>query len=440
MAKLRGVVLTALVFLTGIVVVYLAIFRYPALIQYRNIQIRARSIANFIEKEGDNYLAVMHSSDKTICIFDREGNVVRLLHPKSMSGEANENAAQNSFELNSLELESVDQTYPEWESFERQAAQKLIAKVLNGSEASLYNLLPVSMRTKGILVAAGVPVWKNGGITGGVLVYGRYPMLFNWFVFAIVSYVVLFVLIYVVLLYIRDSRRRQAELNEVKQNYIDHVFHALKTPVTSIRAMAEVLCEEAVPTPEKQQLYCRRILLEAKKQDRMIHEILELSELRSRKKDVTRENVSVRECFGTVLDKYVDLCDCMELSLHIADNIWKLPRLHTNPACIQEVLSILLDNAIKFTKEGEIWVEAGLSASKATIRVRDSGIGIDPKRMPYLFDRFFTYTPPGVESGSGLGLAIAKEMLDSLEEKIWAESQSGRGSVFSFTLQLAKTG
>jgi signal transduction histidine kinase len=100
-----------------------------------------------------------------------------------------------------------------------------------------------------------------------------------------------------------------------------------------------------------------------------------------------------------------------------------------------EVLSNIIRNAIKFTKEGTITIISGVIDGAAVVKVKDTGSGIDPEIMPKLFTRFASKS----ESGTGLGLFIAKNIVEAHGGKIWAENNSdGRGATFAFSLPLAK--
>jgi two-component system phosphate regulon sensor histidine kinase PhoR len=109
---------------------------------------------------------------------------------------------------------------------------------------------------------------------------------------------------------------------------------------------------------------------------------------------------------------------------------------------IQQVLSNLIVNSIKYGKEGgttEVSIE-DLIQNKVIVRVTDNGEGIDEEHLPRLFERFYRVDKSGSrkEGGSGLGLAIVKHIVEAHQEKIYVESQIGIGSEFSFTLEKVK--
>jgi signal transduction histidine kinase len=137
------------------------------------------------------------------------------------------------------------------------------------------------------------------------------------------------------------------------------------------------------------------------------------------------------------LEKYAALGDCMGVALHPSQALSVLPPLYSNASCLKQLFEILLDNALKFVSEGgEVWVEVSLRKNRAVFCVRDNGVGIAPEALPHVFERFFKGSHDFNESGSGLGLAIAREIAAGLKEKLWVESEPGKGSAFFFTMRV----
>jgi len=104
------------------------------------------------------------------------------------------------------------------------------------------------------------------------------------------------------------------------------------------------------------------------------------------------------------------------------------------------VLSNLLGNAIKYTpRGGRIWIRAEASSSEVVVSVSDTGIGIPPSDLPYIFEKFYRVRDARVadQEGSGLGLAIVKSVIAELGGRVWAESTLNKGSTFFFSLPLA---
>lgn len=310
---------------------------------------------------------------------------------------------------------------------------KYLPSVLSGRE--LYR--PVLSRETqrelpDIMVLTGIPITEDGVIIGAVFQIKNLLDLPA----AISGYALYFSILYWLSVYfIISNSRKTKKLDKVRQTYIANVTHALKTPVASIKALSETLCDEVESDPDRRKVYYGMILQEANRQDHMIRDILELSKLQNKGMDFTRARFSADELLAPIRDKYATLCDCMDVQLHIPDFFSRLPVLYSNAACIRQVIEILLDNALKFVPEGgNIWVDASVSGKIVTFCVRDDGIGIEKDALPQVFDRFFKGSHDFNASGSGLGLAIAKEIILGLKERIWAESEPGKGAAFYFTV------
>ena len=112
-----------------------------------------------------------------------------------------------------------------------------------------------------------------------------------------------------------------------------------------------------------------------------------------------------------------------------------IPPLHTDPQQIVRVMTVILDNAMKFAgKGGHIWITQIPGNDHVTFCIRDDGPGISKSNINKIFDRFYKADVTRNTHGSGLGLAIANEIIHGLKEKIWVESVEGEGSSFYFTV------
>lgn len=230
--------------------------------------------------------------------------------------------------------------------------------------------------------------------------------------------------------------RKNMQVERIRREYVANVSHALKSPISSIKALAEVMHDGIVTDEAKRQKYCGIILKESLRLEHTVLNMLELSKLQSSQKDFSKKIVRADELFGPVLEKYGVLCDELGIILHMPENIETLPALLTNASCISELLSILLDNAVKFVGEtGNIWIELTIDARHITVCVRDDGTGISKENQSRIFvERFFKDEQSYNSNGSGLGLAIAAEIAAGLGEKLWLQSELGEGSSFFFTI------
>lgn len=241
----------------------------------------------------------------------------------------------------------------------------------------------------------------------------------------------------VVTVFVLQSLRSQRRYDQLRRQYIDNITHELKTPVASIKALAEALSDGMEKDSADRSVYYGMILREANRQERMICDVLELSRLQSVPARPEKRSVTAGEAFSAVLDKYASYCDLMGVQFSAEASVSALPALYTDSRQIALILDTLLSNAVKFVpEEGHITVSACLRRHRAVLCVEDNGTGIAPGDLPRVFERFYKGSRSDNEAGSGLGLAIAREAADGLREKLWIDSAPGLGTRAYFTVRL----
>lgn len=309
---------------------------------------------------------------------------------------------------------------------------------LDGHEVILrYDWVEITMqshsRSQFSLVAA-TPVTTGGSLTGiFFLIRELEAFPHNMLTFVIVWFCIFGILF--LFFFILD--KKEQELDRLQRTYIAGMNHELKTPITAIKALSETLLDGYVTDPQKQMFYYSTILKEAETLEETVQELLELSRLQSTKALYQKQTVSASEVFGPVLERYSGLCEDIDIRFFapaLDDPL--LPKLYTAPSLASRVLDLLLHNAVKFTESGngQIHVSFNLKKESVVFHVRDNGCGIPADAMPHIFDRFYQAENGHNKSGSGLGLSLVREIIDGLDETVWAESTEGEGTVFSFTL------
>ena len=227
----------------------------------------------------------------------------------------------------------------------------------------------------------------------------------------------------------------QRKFENDRQIYIANVTHALKTPVTAIKALAESLCDDDEPDMEEQKIDLQLILQEADTQVEMVNNILSLSRIQTKRQNIKKRIVSAAELVNDPVKKHLQQCKVKNIELKVSENLDEFKSLRSDPDACRQIIDVLLDNAVKFTDEnGHIWVNVKNGGNRAIISVKDDGKGIDKAIISRVFDRFYT-TSQGNAEGTGLGLAIARELARSLGEKIWVESNPGKGTEVFFTIR-----
>ena len=231
---------------------------------------------------------------------------------------------------------------------------------------------------------------------------------------------------------------REVALENTRREYVANVSHEMRSPLTAMRALIEPLSDGMVKDEETRSRYYNILLREVMRLSRLISDIMELSKLQSGTSAIEKEVFAPGEIMTDVVSRCGSMAEDKGLSLTLACDLDDLPLLYGNPDRFEQVLIILVDNAIKYTDEGSVIVDAAPRSGKLLVRVSDTGRGISENELPKVFDRFYKVDKSHSGMGSGLGLSIAKEVLTAMDETIWAESREGEGSRFIFTTEIDK--
>ena len=224
----------------------------------------------------------------------------------------------------------------------------------------------------------------------------------------------------------------------LEENYVANVTHSLKAPIASVKALTEALVDAVPCDAEKQQPYFGMILKEVNAQSHMVQEILDLSRLQSGRIEFQKTYFSADECFSDLFEKYATYCEFSQIPFSVQDSIHNLPELFSDRQYINQLMGILLENAVKYVYESGAGIEvsAAIDHGKAVFCVYDDGSAIPAKDLPNVFHTFYTGENAADKNSSGMGLAIAKAITDSLKERIWIESSEKKGTSIYFTVSV----
>ena len=251
----------------------------------------------------------------------------------------------------------------------------------------------------------------------------------------VIGFTFLYILFVIFLIF---WRRKKVRMELLQKNYVANVTHALKAPIASVQALTEALVDVVPTDADQQHPYFEMIFKATRTQSHMVNEILTLSRLQNRTLDTAKSRINVQELFGDILDEYESMCECSGISFHVEDSFRTLydTSVHTNPACMQQIMEILLENAVKYLDiNGRgVLISAEQSKKFITICVNDEGSVISASDLPHVFEQFYIGENGKGRQSSGLGLAIAKAEADILHEKIWIESSSASGTSVYFTI------
>lgn len=222
---------------------------------------------------------------------------------------------------------------------------------------------------------------------------------------------------------------QQQKLDAARREFVANVSHELRTPITTIKSYTETVKETEDLPREVQKRFLGIVEKEADRMTRLIHDLLTLSSLDNDKLNQKAQPFDLTALITEVVDKLgFDKKKGQKLTY---TQISELPKFMGNPDRMEQVLTNVISNAVKYTPEdGEINVFSGYLYDYIYVKVQDTGIGIAKKALPYVFDRFYRTDRARSrnEGGTGLGLAIAKEIVEEHGGSISITSQQGKGS------------
>jgi two-component system sensor histidine kinase ResE len=224
-------------------------------------------------------------------------------------------------------------------------------------------------------------------------------------------------------------------LEKTRRDYVANVSHELRTPLTAVRGLLEPLSDGMITDEETKQRYYRIMLREVIRLSRLITDMLELSRLQSGTEHMELHAVDLVELLQDTRQNYVNEAAQRGISLNL--QLEQIPYAMTDEDRVEQLLVILIDNAMRYTPEGgSITISASQTkGERILVTVSDTGCGIAPDDLPHIFERFFKTDRSRKEGGTGLGLSIAKQIIDKLGENIYVESRPNEGTSFHFTLK-----
>jgi two-component system OmpR family sensor kinase len=221
-----------------------------------------------------------------------------------------------------------------------------------------------------------------------------------------------------------------AQALEAQRAFIADASHELRTPLTTLRGNLALLQREPAITAADRKAVMTDIVEENERLIRLVNDLMTLARA-DYTPPMTLENVALPSLIAEVERQVHGLRPACSLCVAPVPDVDVTGRRDL----LKQVLLILLDNAVKFTpSEGKVELGAEVRGDTILIRVRDTGIGIPKDHLPHIFQRFYRVDPSRSGNGYGLGLAIAKALIEKQHGTIRAESETGKGSVFTITL------
>ena len=241
---------------------------------------------------------------------------------------------------------------------------------------------------------------------------------------------------------LKDNAEEKVEADKRDKEFISNISHDLKTPLTSIRGYCEGIMDGVASTPEKMDKYVRTIYTKTNEMDDLINQLTLYSNIERKSVPFDFNEVSAAEFFGDCAKALELELDAQSIRFAYDDRLREDCRLVVDEEQIRRVMNNIVSNSVKYAHVSplEITMKVEDAGSEIRVSLADNGVGIAPKDLPHVFDRFYRADSSRNRStgGSGIGLSIVKSIIEEHGGSVEASSEKDKGTVISFLLKKAK--
>ncbi len=227
------------------------------------------------------------------------------------------------------------------------------------------------------------------------------------------------------------------ENDRFKTIFLNNLSYEIRNPLNAIVGFSELLSSNSGDTKDKS-IYVNHLKTACFKLSKIVDDIINISILESGQLYLRLEKFDINELIDNLYSNFVSSSKRKNLTLISEKNIEKKAYIFSDKARIEQIFSYLIENAIKFTNEGDVRFGYKINDNSILCYVKDTGKGIEPEMIEKIFERFVTGKSQSENVGIGLGLSIAKGFVEALGGKICVESKPGKGTNFFFDIP-AKT-
>lgn len=237
---------------------------------------------------------------------------------------------------------------------------------------------------------------------------------------------------------LKEARESQLQYEQNRQELIASISHDLKTPLTSIKGYVKGIQDGVANTPEKLERYMDTIYKTANDMDGLIDELFLYSKLDVKQLPFHFEQVDLYDFFADFIEELTFTLEKEQGTAILSANSDDSYLVKADREKLKRVVTNLIQNSLKYMdKQKKIIVQLTSGNEDVLVEIKDNGIGISNKDLPYIFESFYRTDASRNSStgGSGLGLSIAKKIIEAHEGEIWADSELGKGTSIYFKLK-----
>jgi two-component system sensor histidine kinase BaeS len=234
---------------------------------------------------------------------------------------------------------------------------------------------------------------------------------------------------------INELARHLDRLDTTRKEFLADVGHELRTPLTYMRGYAQVLYDGLAKTPDEVRQYLKIIYEETQRVERLVQDLFVLAQADAGMRNAHREPVDLAELVVQVAERFRPKAG--EKGIVLAVQKGAAPTVEVDPARIEQAVFNLLDNALRYTPAGGlVTVNVAAQGDGVEITVQDSGPGIPPEELPYIWDRLYRVdkSRSREHGGTGLGLSIVKHIAELHGGRVTADSRVGSGTTMRLDL------
>ncbi|GAA3405286.1 ATP-binding protein [Paenibacillus hodogayensis] len=344
-----------------------------------------------LNNEKEHLSSVLRSMTDAVITLDADGSVI-LTNPQ---GELLVEQWQG------IGWEDADGEYPE-QTLVPGPLQSLFADVVSTNKENTSTIRVHSS----VYSAVMAPLYSSEGLRGAVAV-------------------------------LRDVTEEH-RLDKLRKDFVANVSHELRTPLSMLQGYSEALLDDIAATPEDRQELAQVIHDESLRMGRLVKDLLDLARMEAGHMEMNFREFELEPLIQRVYRKFSALCKERGIAFKLMLPDSGITMRHADEDRLEQVLTNLLDNAIRHTPEGA-WIDirvkriAEQQDETVQIEIADGGRGIPQEDLPYIFERFYKADKArtrGTSGGTGLGLAIVKNIADAHQAALYAESELGQGTTF----------